>query len=122
MDNRRDEVLAVAALFFFLAWITVGLRCYVRLSMTKTFGVDDCYMVAALVRSGTCMVEAHTDSMAQGVFTVYLAFQTTAALYGTGRHRQDLSDHDARTALMVSPTLDEETFSFIAKTSVLVPM
>jgi hypothetical protein len=33
---------------------------------------------------------------------VYLAFQTVAAVYGTGRHRWELADSDARIALLVS--------------------
>ena len=41
IQSRRDEVLAVAMLFFFLAWATVGLRCYVRGKMMHTWGLDD---------------------------------------------------------------------------------
>lgn len=40
--------------------------------------------------------------MLQLVFTVYIAFQMVAAVHGTGRHRSDLTDHEARTALLVS--------------------
>lgn len=49
MDDRRNEVLAVAALFFVLTWLTVSLRCYVRGVMMKTWGMDDYYMLATLV-------------------------------------------------------------------------
>ncbi|KAF1845062.1 uncharacterized protein K460DRAFT_282288 [Cucurbitaria berberidis CBS 394.84] len=83
MDDRHHEVLAVAALFFVLAWLTVSLRVYVRGFLTKTWGKDDSYMVATAV-----------------VFTVYLSFQMVSAVHGTGRHRWDLSDEDARIALM----------------------
>jgi hypothetical protein len=48
-DNRSGEVLAVAALFFVLAWLTVALRVYVRGFMMKTWGKDDSYMVACVV-------------------------------------------------------------------------
>jgi len=41
IESRRDEVLAVAMLFFFLAWGTVALRCYVRGKMMHTWGLDD---------------------------------------------------------------------------------
>jgi hypothetical protein len=54
MDNRRNEVLAVATLFFVLTWLTVGMRCYVRGIMMKTWGQDDYYMCASLVSPGTC--------------------------------------------------------------------
>ncbi|KAH6633241.1 hypothetical protein C7974DRAFT_168024 [Boeremia exigua] len=82
-DSRRDEVLAVATLFFFLSWATVGLRFYVRGKLMHTWGLDDTFMGATLV-----------------IFTVYLAFQTVAAIYGTGRHRWELEDDDARIALL----------------------
>ena len=41
MDSRRNEVLAVATLFFFLCWLTVGLRFYVRGKLMHTWGLDD---------------------------------------------------------------------------------
>lgn len=54
MDDRHQEVLAVAALFFVLTWVTVGLRCYVRGFMMKTWGADDYYMLATLVCFSIC--------------------------------------------------------------------
>lgn len=42
--------MAIAALFFVLTWLTVGLRVYVRGIMLKTWGRDDWAMVATLVR------------------------------------------------------------------------
>jgi hypothetical protein len=48
----------------------------------------------------TCVRD--TDGLLQFLFTIYLAFQITAAVYGTGRHRWDLTDEDARTSLLVS--------------------
>lgn len=41
MDSRRNEVLAVAILFFFLSWLTVSLRFYVRGNLMHTWGLDD---------------------------------------------------------------------------------
>ncbi|KAF2025881.1 hypothetical protein EK21DRAFT_103588 [Setomelanomma holmii] len=48
MDDRHNEVLSVATLFFVLTWLTVSLRCYVRGIMMKTWGTDDYCMVATL--------------------------------------------------------------------------
>ncbi|KAF1923182.1 uncharacterized protein M421DRAFT_104644 [Didymella exigua CBS 183.55] len=83
MDNRRNDVLAVAILFFFLSLLTVSLRFYVRGKLMHTWGLDDTFMGATMA-----------------VFIVYLAFQTVAAVYGTGRHRWELEDSDARVALL----------------------
>jgi hypothetical protein len=63
MDNRRDEVLAVAALFALLTWLTVSLRCYVRGMMMKTWGLDDSYMVATLVTALSKTSRHDTDYM-----------------------------------------------------------
>jgi hypothetical protein len=51
MDDRSDEVLAVAILFFILCWITVSLRTYCRWRVIHSFGVDDTLLVVLLVRS-----------------------------------------------------------------------
>jgi hypothetical protein len=59
MDDRHNEVLAVATLFFVLTWSTVILRCYVRGVMTSTWGIDDWYMVASLVRPAICIMPRH---------------------------------------------------------------
>jgi hypothetical protein len=47
--DRSVSVRAVAATFGVLAWITVSLRCYVRVRVVKAFGRDDGCMVVALV-------------------------------------------------------------------------
>ncbi|KAL6158773.1 hypothetical protein ACJBU6_02873 [Exserohilum turcicum] len=82
-DNRSPEVLAVAILFFVLTWVAVCVRFYVRAGLTRTWGYDDSYMVAALC-----------------TFTVYLVCQIVAAVHGAGRHQAYLSHSDTRTALL----------------------
>jgi hypothetical protein len=47
--DRSVSARAVAATFGILAWISVSLRCYVRLRVVKAFGRDDGCMVVALV-------------------------------------------------------------------------
>lgn len=47
--DRSLTVRAVAGAFGVLAWISVSLRCYVRLKIVKFFGWDDGLMVLALV-------------------------------------------------------------------------
>ncbi len=48
-EDRGPQIAAVAILFLTLTWIFVGLRCYVRTVMMKSFGMDDWLAVAALV-------------------------------------------------------------------------
>jgi hypothetical protein len=46
---RGPDIRTVAIVFLILAWITVSLRCYVRIFMTKLFRVDDWLALATLV-------------------------------------------------------------------------
>ena len=47
--NRGPQVEAVVFLFLVLAWIAVGVRCYVKIFMTRLFRIDDWLAVASLV-------------------------------------------------------------------------
>jgi hypothetical protein len=49
-DERVSSIKAVAIIFLLLSWIFVGLRCYVRVFITKLFRVDDWLAVATLVQ------------------------------------------------------------------------
>lgn len=48
-DDRSLVVKAVPAVFLTIACLTVILRCYVRISIVKAFGVDDGAMVLSMV-------------------------------------------------------------------------
>ena len=50
IPNRGPELLAVDVAFMSAALLANLLRCYVRISMVKAFGVDDWLMAFATVR------------------------------------------------------------------------
>ena len=50
MQSRAPQLEAVTAAFLVLAWITVGLRVWVRACMIKQFGPDDSVIIVSLVR------------------------------------------------------------------------
>ncbi|KAH6657221.1 hypothetical protein BKA67DRAFT_182988 [Truncatella angustata] len=84
INDRGPQVYAVAVAFFALAAVSLLLRCYVRLRMTKAFGLDDWFMVAAMIsftfNTATCLVGVN---------------------HGTGRHHWDISNtKDLSAALM----------------------
>jgi hypothetical protein len=62
MQNRALQLLAVTIVFLACAWVTVGLRCIVRLKLVKAFGLDDYLIVVSLVR------KAIPDSRQSGVW------------------------------------------------------
>jgi hypothetical protein len=49
IENRGPQVAAVAIIFLTLSWVAVGLRCYVKLFMTRLFRIDDWLAVLSLV-------------------------------------------------------------------------
>lgn len=49
MDDRSDQVMAVAILFFVLCWITVSLRTYCRWQVIHSVGIDDQLLLVLLV-------------------------------------------------------------------------
>lgn len=48
-DDRSSAVRAVGIIFVIFAWFFVGLRCYVRISMTRLFRIDDWLAVITTV-------------------------------------------------------------------------
>jgi hypothetical protein len=50
IDDHGQLIAAVGILFLVLTWVAVTSRCYVRIFMIKSFGLDDWLSVAALVR------------------------------------------------------------------------
>jgi hypothetical protein len=48
-DNRGPELVAIMATFLALKWISVVLRCFVRIQITKSFEADDWLMATSLV-------------------------------------------------------------------------
>jgi hypothetical protein len=49
IENRGPQVEAVAIAFLVLSWVTISVRCYVRLFIKKLFMVDDWLAVVSLV-------------------------------------------------------------------------
>jgi hypothetical protein len=61
VENRGPELLAVCATFVSMAFVSVVLRCYVRLRIVKAFGWDDGFMVVALVSRLQDVRKSHSD-------------------------------------------------------------
>lgn len=53
MDSRATEGNAIIGTLLAICVIIVGLRVYVRLVLSKSFGVDDALLVVALVRTAS---------------------------------------------------------------------
>ncbi|KAE8351119.1 hypothetical protein BDV28DRAFT_25488 [Aspergillus coremiiformis] len=82
VEDRSVEIRVVAAILFTLAAVATALRCYVRLVLVKAFGWDDAIMVLAL-----------------GFFAMFSGSMVGGSLYGSGKHLDDLTDHQRTTAM-----------------------
>lgn len=49
VDTNAPSILGITSTLMALSFLVVGLRCYVRLSMLKSFSADDAVMIGALV-------------------------------------------------------------------------
>ena len=47
--GRSEQIFVVTIIFLGISFISVCLRCFVRLKLVKAFGWDDIFMVFAMV-------------------------------------------------------------------------
>ncbi|KKZ64281.1 hypothetical protein EMCG_09744 [[Emmonsia] crescens] len=77
MEEKSGCILAVAAAFLALSWAVVGLRCYVRLTLTR-WGLDDLFAVFSLL-----------------IFSGFASVLIYASTQGLGKHNADIKSRDA---------------------------
>lgn len=53
VPNRGPQLIAVVSVLLAFSLTAIILRCYVRISLVKAFGVDDYLMVFATVSDGS---------------------------------------------------------------------
>lgn len=49
IENRGPELQVILSILLVIAVVVVALRCYIRIWLVKSFGIDDWFMVVALV-------------------------------------------------------------------------
>lgn len=109
IESRGPQLLAVVLTLLGFAFTATLLRCYVRIKIVKAFGLDDYFMVAALVCD-----EPHLSadfirnrelliSQSQISFILFCSVAIMGVHYGTGRHYWDIEQQqDIQEALKVS--------------------
>ena len=55
-DVRGPQLLVISGIFFPIALLMVGLRIFTRLRLSKSFGVDDVFLLLAIIPAGACAV------------------------------------------------------------------
>lgn len=112
VPNRGPQLIAVIAVLLVFSLTAIVLRCYVRISLVKAFGVDDYLMIFAMVCSNPTskLTDSYqrirnyvllTHLQSQISFVLFCAVAATGVHYGTGRHYWDLEPEDISEALKV---------------------
>lgn len=103
IENRGPQLFAVDVFFMTLAIVTTLLRCYVRLFLVKSWGIDDWFMLGATVGADIssdirlCLL----NNSIQTAFTLFSSFSIAGTHFGTGRHFADLTEYGALSAMKV---------------------
>ncbi|RFU76640.1 integral membrane [Trichoderma arundinaceum] len=82
IENRGPQLQAACYLLLCFAVVSMLLRCYVRIFMIKSFGLDDSFMLFALI-----------------TFILFTSSALVGVHYGTGRHYWDLTMDDISSAM-----------------------
>ena len=103
--DRAAQLLAVILAFLVIDWITVTLRCFVRVRIVRSFGLDDWLIVISLVsiavRVRVCIGCAEQLTILQIIYTVLSGILIVGIHYGIGMHNSDLTAENATQALKV---------------------
>jgi cation-transporting ATPase 13A1 len=103
LEGDPLRIRCIVATFFSIAFVTVCMRCYVRLRMVRCFGWDDAFMVLAMV---SLSEKCQHGVVLELTWTqlIDIMFSTTAiagTLHGFGRRFDELSPEETQTALKV---------------------
>jgi hypothetical protein len=82
--DRGPQLAATIILFLCLSWVTVILRCYVRIRMIKCFAFDDYLTLITLF-----------------FFTIYGGLAISGVHWGSGRHLADLTVREQWNAMEI---------------------
>lgn len=106
IENRGPQLAVVDYTFAILAFITILLRCGVRLFIVRSFGIDDWLMsFAAVSLTGPKIMDAGRVQrliLPKVTFMLYCSFSLTGVAHGTGQHEDTLPAENVATARMVS--------------------
>lgn len=87
VPNRGPQLIAVVAVLLTFSLTAIILRCYVRISLVKAFGVDDYLMVFSTVSNGqttmhyTRLCVAHFSLIADDLYSVLRCMSHGRALW-----------------------------------------
>jgi cation-transporting ATPase 13A1 len=84
LEGRSLSIFVVTIVFLALSFISVCLRCFVRLRLVRAFGWDDALMVFAMALN-----------------ILFALCGITGACYGLGHKLLELTEHEKKTAMFV---------------------
>lgn len=93
-ESKGGALVATAAAFMTLSWLSVLLRTYVRAIMLKGFQADDWLMLVAQVCHLHTRLERTCTQSLQVNYTTSCSLILIGVTYGLGRHNKSLSQEN----------------------------
>ena len=101
MQDRGPQLAGTCGALLALAIVAVSVRCYVRLTITKSFGYDDWLMVATLVSTSVLDHCGKVSNQSQVFYSLFCAVVLVGVRHGTGQHKVDLTPSNFSIAMKV---------------------
>ena len=101
MQDRGPQLVGTCGALLALGIVAVGVRCYVRLAITKSFGYDDSLMLATLVRPLVLDHCGKASNQCQVFYSLFCAVVLVGVRHGTGQHQVDLTPSNFSIAMKV---------------------
>ena len=80
-EYNGEQLVVVAVAFLALTYLSVILRCFVRISITKAFAADDWLILAAQVRLSLSLTQNDADTSAGQLYTVMFFHPSRSTLW-----------------------------------------
>ncbi|TGO38717.1 hypothetical protein BHYA_0069g00370 [Botrytis hyacinthi] len=61
MEGRQIQIVTLVTIGLFFSWLSVGLRCYTRIIVSRTFGSDDYWILLGLVAYTAVSIFTYLD-------------------------------------------------------------
>ena len=107
MDNadyyNGSQLVAISVTFLVLTYLSVILRCFVRIKITKAFNMDDWFMLVAQV-SNLLLIVCRELTHLQVNFTLSCSLILRGVHYGMGHHNMSLPQGERIEGLKVGPS------------------
>lgn len=111
LEGRSVSIFVVTTVFLGISFITVCLRCFVRLRLVKAFGWDDGFMVCAMVCQHSFYAQELALMNLQLINILFAICGITGSFYGLGQKSHVLLERRTMETAMFVGSPSKITFT-----------